>query len=58
MDEAKAEREAKLERLRADLQKGIDDLEAGRVSKLTMEDIKRLARERFSSKRGDELEEQ
>lgn len=44
------EREAKLERLRADLQKGIDDLDAGRVSKLTMEDIKRLARERFKDK--------
>lgn len=39
------EREAKLERLRAELQKGIDQLETGEVSKLTMEDIKRLARE-------------
>ena len=46
MDESNAEREAKLERLRAEIQKGIDDLEAGRVSKLTMEDIKRIARER------------
>lgn len=44
----------KLERLRADLQKGVDDLDAGRVSKLTMEDIKRLAREQFNNRRSDE----
>lgn len=54
-DKQKLEREAKLERLRADLQKGIDQLDAGEVSKLTMEDIKRLARERFNSRKGDEL---
>ena len=38
------EKETELELLREELQKGIDDLEAGRVSKLTMEDIGWLAR--------------
>ena len=50
MDEAKAEREAKLERLRADLQKGIDQLDAGEVSEMTMDDVKRLARERVEAR--------
>ncbi len=39
-------REMKLELLRKEIQKGIDDLDAGRVSKLSMDDIRRIARER------------
>ena len=38
--------EPEYERLRAELQKGIDDLDAGRVSKLSKDDIGRIARER------------
>ena len=41
-------REQKLEALRADLQIGIDDLEAGRSFPLDIEDIKRRGRQRLS----------
>ena len=47
-DRKELEKETKLELLRKELRKGIDELNAGRVSKLTMEDIRRLAREQAS----------
>ena len=40
-------REMRLELLRKEIQKGIDQLEAGEVSQLSMDDIKRIARERM-----------
>ncbi len=41
-------REQELEALRADLQVGLDDLEAGRSFPLDIEDIKRRGRQRLS----------
>jgi antitoxin ParD1/3/4 len=40
------EREHKLQLLRADIQEGIDQLDRGEYSTLTMDDIKKLAREK------------
>ena len=39
-------REMKLELLRDELRKGIAELDAGEVSTMTMEEVKRVARER------------
>lgn len=39
------------EQLKAELQKGIDDIEAGRVAPLDIEDIKRRGRERLAAQR-------
>lgn len=39
-------KEIKLQMLREEIQKGIAELDAGQVSKLTMADIKRLGREK------------
>ena len=39
-------RELKLQVLREEIQKGIDDLDEGKVSKLSMTDIKKLGREK------------
>lgn len=43
-------REMKLELLRKEVQKGIDQLEAGEVSEMMMEEVKRLAREQLKGK--------
>lgn len=40
-------RKARVEELRAWAAEGFADLDAGRISKLTVDDIKRTARERF-----------
>ncbi len=37
---AEATREEKLEALRAEIQKGLDDVEAGRVSRYSLEELK------------------
>ena len=39
-------KEVKLQMLREEIQKGISELDAGQVSKLTMADIKKLGREK------------
>jgi antitoxin ParD1/3/4 len=43
------ERERKVQLLRADIQKGLDQLDRGEYSTLTMDDIKKLAREKALS---------
>ncbi len=44
-------REQKLDALRADLQVGLDDIEAGRVFPLDIEDIKRRGLKRLSEQK-------
>lgn len=44
-------REQKLDALRAELQVGLDDIEAGRVYPLDIEDIKRRGHERLSQQK-------
>lgn len=46
LHERDAEREARLDAFRAKVAEGIADLDAGRVSSATAEDIKRRAREK------------
>lgn len=48
------QREQKLDALRAEIQIGLDDIQAGRVSPLDIEDIKRRGYERLAAeKSGD-----
>ena len=44
-------REIKYEQLRADLQQGLDDIEAGRVVNLDPEDIKKRGRKKLAAQK-------
>lgn len=46
-------REQKLDALRAEIQIGLDDIEAGRVFPLDIEDIKRRGYERLAAEKSD-----
>ncbi len=46
LEEQDRYKEIKLQMLREEIQKGIAELDAGQVSKLTMADIKKLGREK------------
>ena len=45
-------KDLKVQLLREEIRKGLAELDAGRVSNLTMDDIRRLAREQAKERRG------
>ena len=49
LEEKDRVKELKLQLLREEIQKGLDELDAGKTSNLTVEDIKRLAREQVKA---------
>ena len=49
LEEQDRVKELKLQLLREEIQKGLDELDAGKTSNLTVEDIKRLAREQVKA---------